>query len=312
MRSKLFVAATALAVAWFFVPPQAGAAEVGAADAGGDAIESIAEEIAPPEDAAADALARVKDTDLAGALLEGDASQVKPLPTPAAPADMAAPAAKAPLGAIGYDSQGLEGRVHIVVKGDTLWDISFAYLGSAWVWPSIWQDNEDIENPHLILPGDRIWITDTEMRRLSRDEADRMLASRPSEPAEREEFDPPPAPVAPPPVYVAPEPREIVHVARRESADLISTEQLETSSSIVDAIPKRLMLSQGDDVYIGLGANDVAVGDQFTIFRALEKVFDPDTQELLGYHVDLMGWVDVQETHPQCRESSYSSPIRAR
>ncbi|MBA5764127.1 LysM peptidoglycan-binding domain-containing protein [Vibrio sp. 404] len=45
---------------------------------------------------------------------------------------------------------------YIVVKGDTLWDISAMYLASPWLWPRLWQVNEYIENPHLIYPGDKL------------------------------------------------------------------------------------------------------------------------------------------------------------
>ena len=71
----------------------------------------------------------------------------------------AQPTRKVALGKIGYDEQGRSGRIHVVVPGDTLWDISDAYLGTPWVWPSVWTDNRDIENPHFIVPGDRIWIS---------------------------------------------------------------------------------------------------------------------------------------------------------
>ncbi|MCC2607234.1 LysM peptidoglycan-binding domain-containing protein [Planctobacterium marinum] len=48
--------------------------------------------------------------------------------------------------------------VYVVKKGDTLWQIAGMYLDKPWNWPLLWQQNTQIENPHLIYPGDRLLL----------------------------------------------------------------------------------------------------------------------------------------------------------
>ena len=45
---------------------------------------------------------------------------------------------------------------YVVKKGDTLWDISDLYLKEPWRWPELWDNNPQVDNPHLIYPGDEL------------------------------------------------------------------------------------------------------------------------------------------------------------
>ncbi|MBQ4359268.1 MAG: LysM peptidoglycan-binding domain-containing protein [Proteobacteria bacterium] len=53
---------------------------------------------------------------------------------------------------------GSDVRTHLVVDGDTLWQISETYLEDPFMWPALWSYNPQVTNPHWIYPGDVIYL----------------------------------------------------------------------------------------------------------------------------------------------------------
>ncbi len=290
-------------------------------DAGELAAESQ-EEAVDHADADADAPAEVE----AGMGWDSfDDPSFDPVDGAAVAASASGPAAA--LGPLAVDAEGRRGRIHTVVAGDTLWDIAQTYLGTPWVWPSVWEDNDEIDNPHVIAPGDRVWVTAGEMRLVSEREADQMIAAE-SE-MEVASLEPPPELLAEPelapmepvasldeeelmadevpasmdqlPVAVPPgaerstDTGRSIRVATREAMGFISSKTLDAATSVVGSPSPRTWLAEGDMVYLGSGEGQVEVGDQFTVFRDAERVIDVENGSLLGYHVDVLGWVEVRE-----------------
>ena len=49
--------------------------------------------------------------------------------------------------------------IHLVRRGDTLWDLCNHYYQNPWAWPKVWSYNPQIANPHWIYPGDQVRMT---------------------------------------------------------------------------------------------------------------------------------------------------------
>jgi hypothetical protein len=269
-------------------PEAAAGAPEASAEASAPGAETAASE-ATPEAAAAEPAPAEAGAEAAPET--GAAQQAAVAPAPKAGHEVE-------LGPVGHDAQGRPGRIHVVVRGDTLWDISDAYLGTPWVWPSLWKDNDAIKNPHLIHPGDRIWISPFEMRKVSEAEAAALLAGEPA----------PTAPAALAETDALPEakPPTMFHYSGMESTGFVTLEQYEGASTIVESPQPRKWLSDDSEVVIGLGTGQVKVGDQFDIFRTEEKVTDLDTGMQYGWATKQLGWLEVTKVH----EESATAMIR--
>jgi hypothetical protein len=198
-----------------------------------------------------------------------------------------------PLGPVGHDAQGRPGRIHVVQPGDTLWDISDAYLGTPWVWPSIWKDNAaEVENPHRIYPNERIWISPYEMRKISDAEAAQMLAREPAE-------EPMPAAMSDPDGPALAPSRSIYRYTEIQTTGFVTLEELAGAAAIVGGPPNQTMLSDQSVVEIGLGNGEVAVGDQLDIFHPGDLVVDPSTGRNMGRLTVQLGWLEVTSVHDE-------------
>lgn len=45
-------------------------------------------------------------------------------------------------------------QVHVIARGDTLWDLAAKYYGNPYLWPQIWEKNQYVLDAHWIYPGD--------------------------------------------------------------------------------------------------------------------------------------------------------------
>ncbi len=224
----------------------------------------------------------------AAPVAEGDAMEAAASAPQAssAPASDAAPAPhQVQLGPAGQDESGRPGRLHTVQRGDTLWDISDAYLGTPWVWPSIWTDNGTIENPHRIYPNDMIWITPHEMRKVSASEAEGLLAGG-EMPASLDGM----AGLEKPRIYT---------YSEIQSTGFVSVDELEGAAAVMNFPSPRTWFTDHDKIVIGLGEGETEVGRQYDILRTAERVADPATGILFGYHTEYLGWLEVTEVHPE-------------
>jgi hypothetical protein len=125
-----------------------------------------------------------------------------------------------------------------------------------------------------------------------------MIARTPA-PEPQAQPEPMPAAIADPD---GPEPtpnRATYHYSGIETTGFVTLEELAGAASVLDGPEHRTFLTQPDVVEIGLGKGEVAVGDQFDIFRPGELVTDPSNRRTLGRVTMELGWLEVTAVHDQ-------------
>ena len=175
-------------------------------------------------------------------------------------------------------------EVYTVVKGDTLWDISGQFLSRPWLWPEIWQINPQIENPHLIYPGDEIalvYVDGQPRLSLRRGDAGRTYKMSPSNSVTLE-----------PQIRSTPLESAIPTISLDAIQGFLVQNRvvepgtLDAAPYVVEGESERLVLGAGDRVYVRGVLND---SESYNLVRKGPLYVDPQTGEVLGREATYIG-----------------------
>lgn len=169
---------------------------------------------------------------------------------------------------------------YVVVKGDTLWDISGKFLKDPWRWPQIWNMNrEQIRNPHWIYPGDLIVLdrSGAEPRlKLVRGDKGALPTVKVS-----------------PGVRAAEIPRDAIPaIPIRVIHPFLTQPRVVPQDALVDAPyilgnnVERVILGARDEAFATGGKAGVT---RWNVLRPGKTLKDPETGEVLGQEVEYLG-----------------------
>ncbi len=155
---------------------------------------------------------------------------------------------------------------YTVVKGDTLWDISGRFLNNPWYWPEIWHANPQVNNPHLIYPGDVLALVyiDGEARvtKVTSRGVEKLSPQVRSEPLDT------PIPAIP---------LDAISSFLSDTR-IVDPETLEQAPYVLEGEDGRIITGAGDRVYV----RGEKPADKVGIYRRGKVFNDPETGEFLG------------------------------
>lgn len=174
---------------------------------------------------------------------------------------------------------------YTVVRGDTLWDISGKFLRQPWKWPELWHANPQIQNPHLIYPGDTlslVYVDGQPRLVLNRGESRGTIKLSPKIRS---------TPIAEAIPTIPLDKINSFLLANR----IVDDEKTFTSAPyIVAGNAERIVSGTGDRIY---ARGKFADGQPaYGIFRQGKVYIDPKTKEVLGINADDIGGGEVVAT----------------
>jgi hypothetical protein len=162
---------------------------------------------------------------------------------------------------------------YVVKRGDTLWDISAMFLKDPWYWPEIWYVNPQVENPHLIYPGDVLTLVYVDGKpRVQLERGSAMSGGTEKlSPRIREEGLESAIPTIP---------LEVIG-AFLGRGSILQKDEFEKAPYVVAIRENHMIGAAGNDLYV---RGDIAGMDHgYSVVHVGDKLRDPDDGDVLGY-----------------------------
>ena len=172
---------------------------------------------------------------------------------------------------------------YTVKRHDTLWDISKLFLKSPWRWPELWGMNLDqIRNPHLIYPGQVLYLDKTGGRARLRMGQPVTGTDKLSPRVRSSELGAD---------ALASIPFGLIEPFLNDAV-IFQGNELERAPRIVATQEGRVILGRGDTAYV---RGELSSGTDYRIFREPKPLVDPTTKEVLGYEAIYVGGAEYTQ-----------------
>ena len=158
---------------------------------------------------------------------------------------------------------------YVVKEGDTLWDIAATFLRDPWYWPEVWYVNPQVENPHLIYPGDVLaLVTIDGQQRITNVRASTYRLS-------------PQARVSPLTESINSIPYEEIDAFLSKGL-VLEKDQASRLPYILATRGDHMIASAGNEVYIR-GGQPAQNGTRYSVVHVGDELVDPDDNKVIGY-----------------------------